>query len=194
MASRRIERLASDTPFQSSSSGIDLTVTDFWSWAGSDLLDNSLRGQLAEFIVGSALGCVDGKVRREWDAYDLLTPDGIKVEVKSTAYLQAWGPTTKSSIKFSVGKSRAWDAETNTYDVEHKRSSDVYVFCYFACEDRKVANPLNLDQWEFYVVPTSLLEKLIPEQKSISLTSLLRLTSAPRVAHADIAEAVRGRK
>lgn len=58
--------MASNTPIQSGGRNTDLTVSDFWAWAGSDLLDNALRGQLAEFIVGSALGCIDGKFRREW--------------------------------------------------------------------------------------------------------------------------------
>ena len=191
MANRRVERLAGDTPIQSGGRSIDLTVADFWSWAASDLLDNALRGQLAEFLVGSALGCVAGKVRREWDAYDLLTADEIKVEVKSTAFLQAWAETSKGSVGFSVGKSKAWDAETNTYAKEYRRSADVYVFCYFACEDRSVANPLNVDQWDFYVVPTRVLDELIQDQKSIGLTSLVRRTSLPKLAYDEIAAAVR---
>jgi len=45
---------------------------------------NVLRGVLAEFIVASDLGCISD-VRQEWDAYDIETLDGIKVEVKSIA-------------------------------------------------------------------------------------------------------------
>ena len=42
------------------------------------------------FIVGLALGCVDGRVRAEWDACDLRTTQGSSVEVKSAAYVQTW--------------------------------------------------------------------------------------------------------
>ena len=53
------------------------TLLDFWQWSSSDLLSNATRGVLAEYIVGLALDCVGG-TRREWDAADLLTPDGIE--------------------------------------------------------------------------------------------------------------------
>ena len=34
---------------------------------------------------------------------------------------------------------------------------------------------LDLDYWEFYVLPTSVLDTNIPTQKKISLSSLLKL-------------------
>lgn len=33
----------------------DITVKEFWSWAYSDLLNNTYRGVLAEFLVYKAL-------------------------------------------------------------------------------------------------------------------------------------------
>lgn len=36
------------------------TVGDFWAWAFSDVLSNVNRAVLAEWLVGSALGCVGG--------------------------------------------------------------------------------------------------------------------------------------
>ncbi len=36
-------------------------LTDFWAWQASDLLNNTLRGVLTEFIVAKALGL---RVRR----------------------------------------------------------------------------------------------------------------------------------
>ena len=66
------------------------SLLDFWRWSASDLVSNATRGVLAEYIVATALGLADG-VRREWDAFDLLTKDGVRVEVKSAAYLQSWG-------------------------------------------------------------------------------------------------------
>lgn len=65
------------------------SVNMFWSWAHSDLMNNAERGRLAEFIVSMALNC-NSPSRVEWDAYDLSTEDGIKIEVKSSAYLQTW--------------------------------------------------------------------------------------------------------
>ena len=64
------------------------TVGDFWAWAYSNILTNNLRGVFAEFLVGTALGVVEG-TRTEWDAFDLLYK-GAGIEVKSSAYLQSW--------------------------------------------------------------------------------------------------------
>jgi hypothetical protein len=39
----------------------------------------------------------------------------------------------------------------------------------------ETANPLNLDQWEFYVLPTRELDAHVPNQKTIGLNGLLKL-------------------
>ncbi|GAB3055164.1 hypothetical protein [Virgibacillus ainsalahensis] len=36
--------------------GTDASVSDFWRWAYSDMLSNTNRGILAEFLVGHAFG------------------------------------------------------------------------------------------------------------------------------------------
>jgi hypothetical protein len=56
---------------------------------------------LAEFIVATALGVAD-QLRNDWGPYDLLTPDGIKIEVKSPAYLQSWHQENFSTITFGI--------------------------------------------------------------------------------------------
>lgn len=84
-----------DEPIQGSSG----RVQDFWAWALSDLRDNTVRPMLAEFLVAQALGAAH-RPRIEWDAYDVVTPDGITVEVKSSAYVQAWEQARPSAIVF----------------------------------------------------------------------------------------------
>ncbi len=59
-----------------------ITAGDFWKWAFFNLADNTIRGVLAEFIVGTSLGVDFSEPRSFWDDFDLLTPDGIRVEVK----------------------------------------------------------------------------------------------------------------
>ena len=44
------------------------TLREFWEWACSDVLNNTLRGLLAEWLVGQALGVVEGRFRTEWAA------------------------------------------------------------------------------------------------------------------------------
>ena len=36
------------------------TLKDFWAWAFSDLVSNTERGKLAEYIVATAMGCDEG--------------------------------------------------------------------------------------------------------------------------------------
>ena len=43
-------------PIRSDGVSVGLTLLDFWQWQGSRLLDNALRGLLAEFYVTKALG------------------------------------------------------------------------------------------------------------------------------------------
>lgn len=169
---------------------LSINLLSFWQWSGSELLDNTLRGVLAEFIVASKLNCIQS-TRQEWDAYDLITEDGIKVEVKSSAYLQSWQQKQFSSISFGVRPTRGWDAKTNVTSEAQKRHSDVYVFSLLKHKDKSTVNPLNLSQWTFYVVPTLKLDKeLKPMQKNISLSKLTQL-SPTEVSYETLDEAIK---
>ena len=55
----------------------------------------------------------------------------------------------------------------------------MYVFCLLAHKDKATLNPLDLDQWEFYVVPTAWLNEVLPVQKSVPLSFLKRHNIAP---------------
>lgn len=133
-----------------------------------------MRGVLAEFIVAKAIKS-STQVREEWDSYDLISKEGIKVEVKSSAYIQSWEQSKPSSISFDIRPTFAWHAETNKRGDLQKRHSDVYIFCVYAHLEQETANALNLSHWDFYVLPTDVLNELCPTQKSIALSSLLRL-------------------
>ena len=154
------------------------TLLDFWRWSASDLVSNATRGILAEYIVASALGLADG-VRAEWDAFDLITPAGLKVEVKSASYLQSWFHKKPSPISFGIRPTHSWDATTGASASDAKRQADVYVFCLLAHSDKATLDPLNVLQWQFYVVRASQLDASFPTQKSIGLRSLLRLCGSP---------------
>jgi len=171
--------------FSGQSAGFDLR--QFWQWSVSDLVSNATRGRLAEFIVASALDA-HGAVRSEWDAYDLETPSGIKVEVKSAAYIQSWFQKRLSKISFLCGATRGWTAETNLQTTESRRWADVYVFALLHHQIKETVDPLNLEQWEFYVLATADLNQRTRSQHSITLASL-QATYAP-VKYAALAEAV----
>lgn len=148
-----------------------------------------MRGVLAEYLVAQALGAAAG-ARVEWDACDVRTPDGILVEVKSAAFVQSWHQKRLSSLSFSIHPSHAWDSASNVTLAEQRRTAHVYVFCVLAHRDKQTVDPLILNQWDFYVLPTSVLNKKCPRQKTISLSSLLRLNPAA-VKYQELSDAVR---
>lgn len=152
----------------------DATTLDFWRWSVSDLVSNATRGILAEFLVASALGQTQG-VRDEWDPYDLKTEQGVKVEVKSAAYLQSWSQPRLSAIRFGIGPSQFWDKTIGKFKEGRYRQSDVYVFCLLHHKDKPSVDPLNLAQWTFYVVATSTLNAKFAEQKTVGLNRLLKV-------------------
>jgi hypothetical protein len=161
-----------------SGSELPYSLQDFWQWSASDLVSNATRGVLAEFIVATAVGVDLSIPRDEWAAYDLVTSEGIRIEVKSSAYVQSWAQKKLSTISFSIKKSKYWDAKTLERGTESKRQADVYVFCLLNCKDKRKIDPLNLMQWEFYVVNTKTLDEYPRSDTSITLKSLQKLSSA----------------
>ena len=174
-----ITKLSGDEMFQFGSDNLDFNLLSFWQWSSSDVVSNYTRGILAEYIVGKALGCIkDDDVRDEGRAYDLDTQAGVRIEVKSAAYVQSWQQSRLSKISFNVPKTFGWDRETNKFDKEKKRQADVYVFALLFHKDKKTVNPLNISQWEFFVLLTKLLDQRERSQHSITLPSLKKLTDS----------------
>ena len=153
-----------------------LTIGNFWAWAYSDILDNRNRSIFAEYLVAVALDVADHP-RIEWNAYDLIYRS-YKIEVKASAFLQSWQQASLSQIKFDVAEKQGWDAATNTYADEPRRGSDCYVFCVYAETDPTAVNVLNVQKWDFYVIPTARLNAKLGNQKSISLAPLASLCEA----------------
>lgn len=79
----------------------------------SDLKVNNVRGYLAEFLVARAVGA--NTPRAEWDAWDVTSPDGVKIEVKTSGYIQAWGQSKLSVPTFRVAPAYSWDSSTGTW-------------------------------------------------------------------------------
>jgi len=143
-------------------------VLDYWAWAFSDIVGNTERGHLAEYLVSMAVGA-ESPVRNGWAASDIDSPDGTKIEVKSSAYVQTWYQEKITTIKFGISKSLEWFPETNLYCECKRRHSDVYVFCVVTPKEKHLVNTLDLDQWEFYVIPTPVLDREFGDRKSIAL-------------------------
>ena len=173
-----MQTLTGNEEFTLHGTSAGISVKDFWSWAYSDLLDNTQRGVMAEFLVYSSIRSTpppDSQMRENWLPFDVTSPSGRRIEVKSAAYIQAWTPENIfAQIRFDIGRKLAWDNATASYSSEAKRNCDLYVFCLFTAKTKDISL-LNLDYWDFYVLPTSVLNEKMPEQKGISLSSLLKL-------------------
>ena len=170
-------RLTGREPFHRSGKQLGPALLDFWRWVDSDLLSNTLRGRLAESLVAVDLGVADG-TRTEWDPYDLQTAEGVTVEVKSAAYLQAWHQRRASPISFGIAPTLAWDPDTGEFGKRRKRQAQVYVFAVLGEGDQTVVDPLDVAQWRFCVLPTKTLNRGVGDQKTLSLGALLRLGPA----------------
>lgn len=165
-----------ETLFGGGTEALSAAVLDFWQWAYSDLTDNVNRGVFAEWMVGRLLGMDFTGTRVPWDSCDLITPESIRVEVKATAYVHAWtqhatAPTGKrNTARFTGLCGRAWTdaSQTRTAD-EATFNADAYVFCLQVNHDPMTWDALNLDQWEFYVLSRSRVERNGCQSMAISI-------------------------
>lgn len=186
LAAQHITRRSGNEPFRSSQQDLPHRLLDFWQWSSSDLISNTMRGLVAEYLVALALGVAD-TTRIEWEPYDLQTVDGVKVEVKSSARFQTWEQTSPYPVTFDIGQKYGYDV-AGKRESDKRRQADVYVFCVL---DHAVdpLDPLNLDHWEFYVLPASTLNETMPTQSKVRLTVLLKL-HPKKVGFEEIAHAI----
>ena len=150
----------------------EATVLQFWQWAFSDLRSNNIRGIFAEWLVSQILH-VPQKQRDTWDEWDLTTEEGVKIEIKTSAYVQTWAQNRHSKIIFSGLRGRRYNATTNTYTESATYNADIYIFCVQIEQDSAQWNALDLQQWRFYVTTVETLRTL--RVASLSLTTLHRL-------------------
>jgi hypothetical protein len=154
----------------------DATVLDFWRWALGDLRMNNARGYLAEFLVARAVRSPQ-PARIEWADYDVTAPNGARIEVKTSAYLQSWRQDKLSAPRFSlVGAAEAWDEARDEYYRDHRPRVDLWVFCLQTCRSHDEYRPLDVGQWRFWVASNAAIEALA--QKSAALSTIERIAGA----------------
>ncbi|MFI8523078.1 hypothetical protein ACIGB8_01435 [Promicromonospora sukumoe] len=181
-------RLTGDEPFTE----IGATVRDFWAYTLSNLKANATRGYLAEFLVAKAVGAIG--LRIEWDAFDVLTPDGTTIEVKTSGHTQTWDRTKPAVLNFgglpggSEGTKvkRSWSAADNAMIDAHV--AHVYVFCVHTTTQDQPYDGLDVGAWDFYVLPGIVVEGT--KQKSMMLSTVIRL-GGTRLRWSDLAGAIK---
>lgn len=172
--------LTGEEPF-----GAGMTVRDFWSWGFSDLRLNKTRGLLAQFLVARAVG--DERPTDDgWGDFDVLTPEGYRVEVKSSAYLQSWRQPRLSKILFSGLMGRSW-SDTEGYSAKLDVKADVFVFAVHTGQDPRSYDMLDLSAWDFRVLPAFTVRQL--GSRSMSLSTLVTHAVEP-VSWAGLRDAV----
>ena len=174
--------------FTDNGKAIGLTVNDFWSFQFSNILHDP--DEIAEFLVAKALGQDKPFNKDHWTLYD-IDYNGIRVEVKETAYYHPFnklGHLSKQRV-FGITKANS-NYEDPDKENHFERQNDIYVFCLLNGENEEEAWPLEVSHWEFYIVPTSTINKECGDQKTVSLSRVQSFTEAVDYSH--IKDAIEG--
>ncbi len=143
-----------------------MTMSDFWRFMYSNIY--SFQEVIAEFLVAKALGKEVAENDAYWTLFDMKYRDK-RIEVKQTSYYHSFNEENKvsnhrvfripkSNSKFeydiAINKEKYKDVGDKEKENKYERQNDIYVFCVNTGENRSDAYPLNLNNWEFYIVPT----------------------------------------
>ena len=157
--------------FMQDDKSLGFNVIDYWRFQHSNLIDNI--GSVAEFLVARALHKAEPDNCNGWTLYDLSYRD-YRIEVKATSYWQSWKKSHKISEQrvFSI---RGTHLEYQNAKTDIERQNDIYIFCVDEGKDPISSNPLNVNNWSFYVVPTSIINEEYGDKKTLSLKTLQKL-------------------
>ena len=147
---------------------VDFDFLDFWRFHYSNIYD--LQDKIAEFIVSKALGISAAQNDQYWTLWDVSYRDK-RIEVKETSYYHSFnqeGRVSKQRV-FGITKANGSYDPDKSGNNEFCRQNDVYVFCLNTGDTRESSNPLNLNNWEFYIVPTAVINEKCGDNKTISL-------------------------
>ena len=163
---------------------VDFLMNRFY---GEPLINNVYRGDYVEGLIYFALREFQWNLLHPWAGWDLEREDGVRVEVKNSAGWQTWshcpryGPTKNPD--FSVAPKKSYYL-SNDVCADWKsadppaRSADIYIFAWHPETDREIADHRLAGQWEFFVVPESLVAKSRGDNKKISLNQVRELAAA----------------
>jgi hypothetical protein len=165
------------TYFEFNGKNTNMTMLDFWKFQYSSIYD--IQGSIAEFIVAKALECENPYNREYWTLFDVLYRN-IRIEVKESSYYHAWNKDDKVSMSRNFGITKANSQyEQPNKENKYERQNDIYVFCLNTGFTKNDAYPLNLNNWEFYIIPTSIINEKCKDNKTISLVKIKKLGYAP---------------
>ena len=166
--------------FEYENQKIGLNILNYWQWHYSDIF--ALHDTIAEFIVAKALECKGPINTGSWTLYDIAYRNK-RIEVKETSYYHSWqtDEEPKSKVR-TFGITKAYSKyQDNTSELA--RQNDIYIFCLNTGETKEESNPLKLEHWEFYVIPTFTINEKCKDGKTISLSRVRKMTKKVDFLH-----------
>ncbi len=170
-----VDLLNAEKPFTDGGKPIGLTALDYWRFQFSNIWD--AQEEVAEFIVAKALEMDLPFNKNGWTPYD-IDYKGKRVEVKATSYFHSWrgdGEVSQQRV-FSIAEAYGQHNESRE---NPERLNDVYVFCLNTGETKEDSDPFEMNHWEFYVIPTTVINSLCGKNKTISLGRVRTITNRP---------------
>lgn len=147
---RKNVKLTGEEKFCQNGVDMGLSMLDFWRFQYSNLYN--IQEYIAEFLVAKALGKNEADNAESWTLYD-ISYQGKRIEVKESSYYHPWNEGGKISEQRSFGITEANSSyEDDALGNKYERQNDIYVFCLNVGRTREASHPLNLDNWEFYIV------------------------------------------
>ena len=175
-----MKKITENTLFVNGDESLGMTMLDFWKYQYSNIYD--IQEYVAEFIIGKALGINEPMNRDGWTLWD-IDYKGKRIEVKQTICYHSWQEkiangkiSQQRTFSITPAFTRYKDSTTS-----YERQNDIYVFCLNTGNDEEDSYPLDMANWEFYVVPTKIInDNCTSEQKTISLGKVRKLAPLTR--------------
>lgn len=146
---------------------LDFGILDFWKYKYSNIWN--MQEYIAEFLIEKALGLEKSQNTDSWTLYD-IDYRSKRIEIKETSYYHPWNENGNISNQRVFGITMANSSyEKPSQENKFERQNDIYVFCLNIGKTREEANPMNITNWEFYIVPTKTINALCGKNKTISL-------------------------
>lgn len=153
---------------------LDYGILDFWKYKYSNIWN--MQEYIAEFIVEKALGMEKSHNTDSWTLFDIMYRN-TRIEIKETSYYHPWNENGKISNQRTFGITMANSKyENEEQENKFERQNDIYVFCLNTGETREESDPMNLNNWEFYIIPTKVINERCGNNKTISLNRIRKLT------------------
>lgn len=165
-----MSQLTGDEEFTFDNKELGFNMLDFWKFHFSNIYN--MQSKIAEFIVSKALGLNEAQNCDYWTLFDMLYK-GFRIEVKETSYYHPWNENGNVSNKrsFDIKKANS-NYEDEESENRYERQNDIYIFCVNNGKNQKESYPLNLDNWDFYIIPTKIINEQCGDAKSVSLGRL----------------------